>query len=101
MDAVIIYEEMYKFIEKYYPDLTSIVALKLANSALVIMKSISTKQNFDSYRETYLKVTKILNAHYKKVIKLKEFPRNVKILLSAAKIHPMCYKLLVKQVSRR
>ncbi|ESU32048.1 hypothetical protein G3A_13005 [Bacillus sp. 17376] len=101
IDAVLIYDEMFKFMKKYYPDLTSLVSLKLANSALVIMYDISSHVEFNKYRKQFKTVTNILNSYYSSLIRLKEFPRNVKILLTVAKCHPIFYKLLINKLSRR
>ncbi|MBT2679817.1 glycosyltransferase [Bacillus sp. ISL-35] len=101
IDAVLIYDEMFKFMEKYYPDLTSLVSLKLANSALVIMNAISGHDEFNKYKNHFKTVTNILNSYYSTLMRLKEYPRNVKILLTAAKCHPIFYKLLVNQLPRR
>jgi glycosyltransferase involved in cell wall biosynthesis len=101
IDAVLIYDEMVKFMEKYYPDLTTLVSLKLANSALVIMNDISSHEEFNTYKKHFITVTKILNSYYSTLMRLNEFPWNVKILLTASKCHPIFYKLLINQISRR
>lgn len=101
IDAVLIYDEMFKLIEKYYPDLTSLVSLKIANSALVIMNAISGHDEFNKYKKNFKTVTSILNSYYSTLMRLKENPRNIKILLTAAKCHPIFYKLLINQLSRR
>ncbi|OIK09361.1 glycosyl transferase [Bacillus sp. MUM 116] len=95
IDGVLIYDEMYQFIEKHYPELRDLVALKLANSAMTILNLISSHPEFPQYKEQYLKVTKILNNYFKTTIRLKEYPKTVKVLLAATKIQPYFYKLLM------
>jgi glycosyltransferase involved in cell wall biosynthesis len=95
IDAVLIYEEMYRFIEQNYPGLTDLVTLKLANSAMTILNLISFHSHQLEYRSEYYKVVKILNNHFSKTINLKEFPKTVKLLLIATKIQPLFYKLLI------
>lgn len=101
IDAVLIYDEMFRFMERYYPDLTSLVSLKLANNALVIMSDISGHDEFSKYKKYFKTVTKILNSYYSTLMRLNEFPRNVKILLTASKCHPYFYKFLINLISRR
>ena len=101
IDAVLIYDEMYKFINQYYHELGNLVALKLANSAMVVLNLISSSGNFKEYKEKYYKVTSILNKYFNKTIKLDDYPNTVKILLAATKIHPLSYKILVNLVAKR
>ena len=96
IDAVLVYEEMYKFIEEKYPELTDLVALKLANNTMSVMNLIIKQNNFEKYKDDYFKIAKILNTKFKKTIKLKGYPRNVKILLFANKISPIIYKRIIK-----
>lgn len=95
IDAVLIYEEMYKFIERNYPELQTLVTLKLANSAMVILNLISFNTKFSKYKTEYLKVASILNRYFSKTIKLEEYPSSVKILLTATKVQPLLYKLFI------
>jgi glycosyltransferase involved in cell wall biosynthesis len=95
IDGVLIYDEMYQFIDKYYPDLRNLVALKLANCAMVILNLISSNPNFSKYKKEYSLVTKILNKYFNHTIKIQEYPRSVKILLIATKIQPFFYKFLI------
>lgn len=101
IDSVLIYDEMYKFIESNYPELRNLVALKLANSALTVLNLIAAKQNWQEYKVEYYKVAKILNRYFNKTIKMKEYLKNVKILLIATKVNPLFYKLIVNLLSRR
>ena len=78
IDAVLIYDEMYKFINKYYPELSDLVALKLANSSMVVLNLITSSGNFKEYKEKYYKVTSILNKYFNKTIKLGNYPNNCK-----------------------
>ena len=98
IDAVIAYKDMYKFMEKKYPGLCDLVALKLANSSMIVMNLMAKKKNFRDYKDNYYKVSKILNSKFNKTIKLKEYPMNVKILLIANKISPILYKQIVKVI---
>ncbi|WHY85189.1 glycosyltransferase [Neobacillus novalis] len=95
IDAVLIYEEMYKFIERNYPELQTLVTLKLANSAMVILNLISFNSKFSKYKTEYLKVASILNRYFSKTIRLEEYPSSVKMLLTATKVQPLLYKLLI------
>jgi glycosyltransferase involved in cell wall biosynthesis len=101
IDGVLIYEKMFEFVEKFYPELGNLVALKLANKAMVILNLISYNQNSSKYEHEYSKVTSILNKHFNKTIKLEDYPRSVKILLTATKIHPILYKLLLINFRRK
>ena len=98
IDAVIAYKDMYKFMEKKYPELCDLVVLKLANSSMRVMNLMIKKKNFKDYKDNYYKVSKILNSKFNKTIKLKAYPKNVKILLIANKISPILYKQIVKTI---
>lgn len=98
IDAVLVYEEMYKFMEEKYPELTYLVALKLANNTMSVMNLIIAQNNFEKYKDNYFKIAKILNTKFKKTIRLKGYPRNVKILLFANKISPIIYKRIIKMI---
>lgn len=99
IDAILVYEEMYKFMEKRYPELCDLVILKLSNNSMSVMNLIVRQDNFKKYKESYLKVAKILNNKFNKTIKLKEYPRNVKLLLIANKINPILYKQIIKLIN--
>lgn len=96
IDAVIAYEEMYSFMEKKYPQLCDLVTLKLANSSMAVMNLIARQDEFKKHKENYFKVARILNSKFKRTIKLNEYPRNVKILLSANRINPILYRKIIK-----
>lgn len=96
IDAVLAYEEMYRFMEEKYPKLCDLVTLKLANSSMTVMNLIVKQDVFKKHKENYFKVAKILNSKFKRTIKLKDYPRNVKILLAANKINPILYKKIIK-----
>lgn len=98
IDAVIAYEDMYKFMEKKYPELCDLVALKLANSSMRAMNLMINKENFRDYKDNYYKVANILNSKFNKIIKLSDYPKNVKILLLANKINPILYKKIIKNI---
>jgi glycosyltransferase involved in cell wall biosynthesis len=95
IDSVLIYDEMYKFINEHYKELNSLVALKLANSAFVVLNLISFSSNFNNYKTKYFQVIGILNRYFPKTIKMKEYPTTVKILLLIIKINPLLYKTLI------
>ena len=78
IDGVLIYDDMYKFMYENYRELCNLVALKLANSAMVVLNLMSFNQNFIKYKEEYYKVTSILNRYFDKTIKLQDYPKNVK-----------------------
>ncbi|MFS0638297.1 glycosyltransferase [Mesobacillus foraminis] len=101
IDAVLIYDEMYKFVNNYYCELSNLVALKLANSAMSVLNLISFNQNFMMYEKDYYMVANVLNRYFNKTIKLQEYPKNVKLLLAATKIHPFLYKMLVNLTAKR
>ncbi|PLR87261.1 MULTISPECIES: glycosyltransferase [Bacillus] len=101
IDGVLVYDEMYKFINEYYRELSNLVALKLANISMTVLNLISFNQNFPKYKKEYYKVTSILNSYFHKTITQNVYPRNVKILLAATKIYPLSYKILVNLVSNR
>ena len=95
IDAVLVYEEMYKFMEERYPELCDLVALKLANNSLSVMNLMIRHGDFKKHKESYLKVARILNSKFNRIIKFKEYPRNVKLLLIANKINPIIYKKFI------
>jgi glycosyltransferase involved in cell wall biosynthesis len=101
IDAVLIYEDMCQFIVKNYPDLIGLVVLKLANNAMVILNLISSSNYSDTYKKDYYKVAQVLNKHFSQTIRLKNYPRNVKLLLMAAKLHPVLYKTIHNLVLRK
>lgn len=98
IDAVLIYNEMFDFFEKKYPDLLEFVMFKLADSSMGILNLLSKEKDFDEIEERYYKVTKILNSKYKKIVKLKKFPNTVKLLLLATKINPLLYKKIISKI---
>ena len=98
IDAVLIYNEMFDFIEENYPELLDLVLLKLANSCMGVLNLLSEEINFNEVVEKYYKVTEILNGKYKKILKAKEYPHTVKLLLLATKIHPLLYKKIIKMI---
>lgn len=100
IDIVLIYEEMYKFMKNNYPEVCDLVILKLANNSMRVMNLIIEDNDFNKNKEKYYKVAKILNGKFNKTIKLKEYPRNVKLLLIANKINPIIYKQIIKLIKR-
>ena len=60
IDAVKIYDEIYKFIKLNYPEFTKIVTLKLANNAMIILNLILTSSNSNQYQKEYRQVIKIV-----------------------------------------
>ncbi|MGG0177991.1 glycosyltransferase family 2 protein [Gottfriedia acidiceleris] len=101
IDAVLIYDEIYRYVSRYYPELKPIITLKLANNAMAVLNTISLDPNHILYQIEYKKVTEILNNYFTETIKLKEYVTNVKILLFATRIHPILYKLIINFLSRR
>lgn len=95
IDAVLVYEEMYDFMEKKYPELCDLVTLKLADNSMVLMNLMINRNDFNSYESKYFRIAKILNSKFKRAIKLKEYPLKVKILLIANKVNPILYKNLI------
>ena len=86
--------------KKKYPELCDLVVLKLANNTMAIMNLMINRHEFRIYKEQYYKVAKILNKYFNKSIKIKEYPRNVKILLIANKISPLLYKNIITRISK-
>ena len=101
IDAVLVYEEMYKFMEKKYPELCDLVALKLANNTMRVMNLMIRQADFNKYKQSYMKIAKILNRRFNRTIRSKEYPMKVKILLAANKVSPMLYKKAVKNIGNR
>lgn len=101
IDAVLIYEEMYLFIKQHYPKLINLVALKLADSSMSVLNLILESGQFKEHEEKYFRVTQILNRYFNKTIRLPEYPRTVKLLLSATKMFPLSYKILMNFASKR
>lgn len=101
IDAVLIYEEMYKFMEKKYPELCVLVAAKLANNSMRVMNLIISQADFNKFKKDYYKVSQILNKYFNKIIRLKEYPRNVKVLLIINKINPLMYRKAIKIIRNR
>jgi glycosyltransferase family protein len=99
-DAVKIYDEMYDFIAKHYPDFTEYVILKLANNAMKILNLISIHSNFNLHKKDYYQVIDILNKYYLETMQIKDYPLNVKLLLTAARAQPLLYKWIVKKVNK-
>lgn len=100
-DSIKIYEEMYEFFKENYIDLLNIVVLKLANNSLIILNNIIKSNDFTKNRKKYYETAKFLNSYFKETIKLKEYPKNLKILLIALKINPVLYKHLTKFLELR
>lgn len=100
-DAVFVYDDMYKFMKKNYPDICDKVALKLANNTMNIMNLIIKQNEFYNYKDKYFNISKILNKYFNKTVRLKEYPRNVKILLVINKINPLLYKKTIEILGKR
>lgn len=98
IDAVLVYEEMYRFIERKYPELCDLVVLKLANNTMSVMNLIIKQDNFKKYKDNYFKIAGILNSKFNRTIKLKEYPKNVKILLAVNRINPILYRKIIKVI---
>lgn len=101
IDAVLIYDEMYKFMDLYYRDLAELVTLKLVNSAMSVLNLITFSEKPQCYKKEYFMVTAIMNKYFHETLKLKELPKTVKVLLTASKIYPLSYKFLVNISSKR
>ncbi|MBS4205804.1 glycosyltransferase [Lederbergia citrea] len=101
IDAVLIYNEMHQLIKVNYPQLSQLVILKLANHAMIILNLISLNGDFHKYKNEYYSVIEILNINFNKTIRLLEYPKTVKILLIAAKIHPLLYNRVINLVLGR
>ena len=99
IDAVLVYDEMYNFMESKYPNLSNIVALKLINSCMSVLNLISENENFNKYKQSYYRVSKILKKYYIKSMKIKEYPYTVKLLLTLHKINPIMYKVIINRIS--
>ncbi|SES09940.1 glycosyltransferase [Salipaludibacillus aurantiacus] len=96
IDSVIIYDEMYKFIDLYYNELRHLVAYKLANNAMRILNLIILNNREREFKEEYYTVTKILNHYYTQIIQLKNLPYKVKFILTLTKMNSSSYKVLIK-----
>ncbi|PEL07026.1 glycosyltransferase [Bacillus sp. AFS017336] len=101
IDAVLIYDEIYRYVRQHYPELKPIVTLKLANNAMAVLNTISLDPNSNLYQKEYKKVTSILNNYFAETIRIKEYVINVKILLLVTRIHPIFYKVIINILSRR
>ncbi|MFS0861494.1 glycosyltransferase family 2 protein [Fredinandcohnia sp. 179-A 10B2 NHS] len=100
IDRVLIYENMSNFISSNYPKVGKMVALKLANSAMVVLNLIVKSDDFNRYKDNYYKVAAILNKHFSETVRLKEYPNKVKLLLAATKVHPIMYKIIINNLSK-
>lgn len=101
LDGIDIYNDMYDFIKLRYPNLIDLVALKFVNSCMVVLNLMINSGIFFRYKKDYYIVAKKLNNKFKIAIKLKEYPRNVKILLILNKIHPRLYKFAIEKIGRK
>jgi len=73
IDSVLIYDEMCKFMERYYKELYSLVILKLGNCSMVVLNLISMSGRFNEHKVKYYKVIGILNNYFYKTMSLKEY----------------------------
>lgn len=101
IDAVLIYDEMNKFFTEHYKELNYLIALKLANCAMLVLNEMAISEKFPEHKEEYYKASKILNSYFNKTIRLPFYNKNVKLLLLAVKIHPLFYKLIITMLLRR
>lgn len=101
IDSVKIYQEMYKFMNKHNYESRGIVALKMANSSMTILNLISQDNNYHKYKKEYHEVTNILNSYIMQILRLKQLPKKVKLILVATKIYPLSYKFLITLAMRR
>lgn len=96
IDSVLVYNEMYSFISKNYPELSELVLLRLVNNAMLVLNLIlNSNEGLKKNRENYYTVIKILNKQFSKSIKIKNYPITVKILLIMTKLHPKLYKYII------
>ena len=98
-----IYNEMYEFINLRYPKLTDLVALKFANSCMIVLNLIINSNRFTTNKDDYYNISKKLNAKFNRTIALKNYPRNVKILLLLLlnKLYPNLYKFAIEKIGRK
>lgn len=101
LDAIDIYNEMYEFINLRYPKLTDLVTLKFANSCMIVLNLIINSNRFTTNKDDYYNISKKLNAKFNRTIALKDYPRNVKILLLLNKLHPNLYKFAIEKIGRK
>ncbi|ABY44567.1 glycosyltransferase family 2 protein [Bacillus mycoides] len=101
IDSVLIYDEMCKFMERYYKELYSLVILKLGNCSMVVLNLISMSGRFNEHKVKYYKVIGILNNYFYKTMSLKAYGKSVKFLLFATKLHPLLYKFLINNFAKR
>lgn len=94
MDALLIYDEMYQFINKHYPELTEIVLLKFADNAIVLLENIMSNPNWAQHKDKYLSVALFLNKYFHLTIRLKKYSYKTKILLLFLRINPLLYKVI-------
>lgn len=101
LDAIDIYNEMYEFINLRYPKLTDLVTLKFANSCMIVLNLIINSNRFTTNKDDYYNISNKLNAKFNRTIALKDYPRNVKILLLLNKLHPNLYKFAIEKIGRK
>ncbi len=101
LDAIDIYNEMYEFINLRYPKLTDLVALKFANSCMIVLNLIINTNRFTTNKDDYYNISKKLNAKFNRTITLNDYPVNVKVLLLLNKIHPNLYRMAINFIERR
>ncbi|MEH7025294.1 glycosyltransferase family 2 protein [Bacillus wiedmannii] len=101
IDSVLIYDEMCKFMERYYKELYNLVILKLGNCSMLVLNLISLSGRLNEHKSKYYKVIGILNRYFYKTMRLKEYGKSVKFLLLATKLHPLLYKFLINNFAKR
>lgn len=101
IDAILIYDEMCKFMEQYYKGLCDLVILKLGNCSMVILNLILSSGKFSEHKVKFYKTISILNSYFYKTMVIKEYGKNVRVLLVAAKLHPLLYKFLFNNFVKR
>ncbi|MEG1637878.1 MAG: glycosyl transferase, partial [Cellulosilyticaceae bacterium] len=89
------------FLIEKYPKLQELLVLKLINTVMSLLNKICVQKDFEQYSEQYNELVRVLNRHFLTVIKLREYPKTVKILLIATKVNPQLYKVLINQIVRR
>ncbi|WP_456277307.1 glycosyltransferase [Bacillus sp. AK128] len=100
IDSVLVYNNMFNFLENNYPELKKLIVKKLTDSCLHVLRLISINNRFDSYKNEYYSVVSILNNYFTLSIRL-EYPRAVKILLIATKIQPFLYRFILRAIVLR
>lgn len=96
IDHIKIYEEMYGFYKRNYPQYKDLILYRLTDSSFGVLNRMLVKNVEKLNKEKIAIVIGILKKYFWQIIKLKQLNKNLKILLIIMKVNEYLYKKVNK-----